>query len=114
LITETGREKALLSVDYSRYGAFPVKGSLRVICDRHLRRAKRPLPAGVLLMSWFLRPGEEQHLAFYTGEGTIIHAHNAIGKCIEHEYDAKYVRLTRGLFVIPGVTGYDEEDLWPF
>ena len=72
-------------VDVVGYGRTPNAGELQRTLDAQpvLRRVEDIAdrqPADILLMRFATDP---QHLAIFTGN-TIIHAHEASGKCVEH------------------------------
>lgn len=57
-------------------------------------------PAGSLLLLGSVNA--EHHLAIATGEGTMIHACNKMGKVVEHGYDRKWRRITSEVYIWRG------------
>ncbi len=78
-----------LGVDFNEwpgYGRVPCNGLLQAVMDAQpcLEVVSSKQPGDILMM----RVGREpQHLAVYTGDNTIIHAYEAVGKVCEHRLD---------------------------
>jgi NlpC/P60 family putative phage cell wall peptidase len=103
LVIGVARELGMFDVEYQDYGRIPYQGLLPAICDRHLVRCESLQPACVLVMSFLLQPGSEQHLAILTDTGTIVHAYESAGACVEHQYSVSWQRRTRIIYRYPGV-----------
>lgn len=103
LVIGVARELGIFDVEYQDYGRIPHKGLLPSICDRHLIRCEVPAPGSVLVMSFLLDAGAEQHLAILTDAGTIVHAYESVGACVEHHYSLAWQRRTRIVYRFPGV-----------
>jgi NlpC/P60 family putative phage cell wall peptidase len=103
LIMGVGENTGVLHVDYRGYGQLPHKGMLRKICDSHLVPIEEVEAGAVLLMGFSDDPAQEQHLAIYTGHGTIIHSYESVGTCTEHRYSDVWRSRTRQIYRFPGV-----------
>ena len=103
LVIGVGRDLGLLDVDYHDYGQIPHQGMLRRICDTHLLRIDDLEPGAILLMGFVIGPSQEQHLAIYTENGTIVHAYAHAGACVEHRYSSAWRTRTRQIYRYAGV-----------
>ena len=57
----------------------------------------------------WLAPGNHpQHVAFYCGDGLMIHSHQGPGKVVETGYDLKWRKRLRGVFRWRGLTRKEE------
>jgi len=78
----------------TNYPRTPYKGLLEQTLDAQpcLVRADDMRPGDVLLMRFGREP---QHVAIYTGS-TVIHAYEAVSRCVEHAIDAEWLsRIVR-------------------
>jgi cell wall-associated NlpC family hydrolase len=66
--------------NYRKYG---LGGEIIEVLSKHCYEVKKPFKyqAGDILL---FSKGSSQHLAIYTDKDTIIHAHNFVGKVVEH------------------------------
>lgn len=103
LVLGVGRALGLVDFDYHDYSASPHRGMLRGICDQRFLRLDDVEPGCILLMSFVADPAQEQHLAIFTGEGSIVHAYAHAGACVEHRYSNAWSARTRQVYRYAGV-----------
>jgi len=101
LIIGVGRECGLLdlNMNYDGYARSPEHGYLEPICNKELFRTTKDYPeAGdILLLTWG-NMQHPQHLAIFTGEGSIVHSYAVVKKCVEHPFHQKFMGKTRGIY----------------
>lgn len=80
------------------YGRQPFAGQLQAKLDQYLEQTNELTPGCVLLIKFPGTPA--MHVGIYTGN-SIIHAYSQVGKCVEHDYDATWQKLTVGYYQWP-------------
>lgn len=94
-----------LGMDFNEwpgYGRVPNNGLLQAVMDAQpcLEVVSSKQPGDILMM----RVGREpQHLAVYTGDDTIIHAYEAVGKVCEHRLDSVWAKRIIRIYRFKGV-----------
>jgi cell wall-associated NlpC family hydrolase len=90
VVVHVARARNHTHQDAAGYARTPAPGLLEAGLAGQVCLYRVPLvnmqPGDVLLMRFSREP---QHLAVFTGEG-IIHAYQAIGRCVEHRLDDKW------------------------
>lgn len=99
LIVGVAQALGLSSFDYKGYSREPLGGMLQKILDDHLDRVEDMQPGDVLLMKFLHEP---QHLGFCAGE-TVIHSYEAVGKCIEHRLDERWLGRIVAVYRFRGI-----------
>ncbi|HVT35708.1 MAG TPA: NlpC/P60 family protein [Nevskiaceae bacterium] len=102
LVIGVARELALVAPDFDvpPYGREPLNGLLL----NGLRGQLVPCaeqPGAVALVRWYREP---QHVGILTADGTMVHAWDSAGACVEHRYSAPWRKRTVAYFALPGVT----------
>jgi len=64
---------------------------------------KIPLTAGALILIQWPHAEYPSHAAIYTGT-SMIHALESAGYVVEHGYREPWLRMTRSIWTVPGVT----------
>lgn len=82
------------------YGRRPNARLLKYVAS-HCKKAAKPV-AGCVAFFRFDHETHPQHFAIYTGP-TIIHAHQPMGRVVEHAYRGAWVRWTHSMWLLPGV-----------
>lgn len=96
LVLGVAHELYLTDWDYRNY-------SRQVDCDvlrRYIEQfcdpvVGEPEPGDLLLLAISKLP---QHVALYAGNGQMIHAHEGVGKVVEHRFDECWQRRLRGVY----------------
>ena len=91
------REAGHPVADSATYGRVPANGVFVKAVESHCRRiAIAEIQHGDFMM--FAFRGEPQHIAIYTGDATIIHAYQSVGKVVEHDFDGIWRDRLRGCY----------------
>jgi cell wall-associated NlpC family hydrolase len=95
------RELGLIdeTVDEPGYGRVPRGGLLGRALGQHCEPIAAPTPGGLVLMRWRREP---MHVAI-VGDGTLLHSYEAVGRVVEHGFDAQWRGRVVQAFWIPGV-----------
>lgn len=90
-------------IDITDYPRDPATQKMVDILDRHLDKIpfEKALPGDVLLLAWAQNP---QHLAIFTGIGTIIHAHEDARRVVETRLTKELIRCIRGTYRFRGIS----------
>lgn len=86
--------------DVRSYGRRP-NVDLETLTSQYCVALDKAEPACILLMGW-KSADPPSHVAIYTGS-TLIHSYQAAGGVVEHIYAARWVRMTRSIWRLPGV-----------
>lgn len=77
------KDIGFLDYDSKNYRKYGLGGEIIGVLSKYCYEVDKPFnykPGDILLFS----KGASQHLALYTDKSTIIHAHNFVGKVVEH------------------------------
>lgn len=96
LVYGVARVLNLTDVELPAYAPEPFGDSLLNGLKEHLVMVPKSeyTTADILLFKFAKLP---QHVAIYTGD-TLIHAYSNVGKCVEHQFDARWKRMHYGTF----------------
>lgn len=91
----TGRDMGIVDPSVMvPYGRSPDGRLLPAILNANMHRVRKLQPGDVLLFKFVKEP---QHVGVYTGRN-IIHAYSRVGKCVEHIYDARWIKRLVGAY----------------
>jgi cell wall-associated NlpC family hydrolase len=90
---------AEIPIDYARR---PKDGTLLSYTTRYCQRLKR-VEHGALVLMQFPKISTPSHVALYTKDGTIIHAHSVTRRVCEVGFRAQWERDFHSTWRLPGV-----------
>lgn len=92
----------LISPDFDTgiYGRMPANDMLQARISQHCTPLEVARAGSLVVIRW---SKEASHVALCLGE-TIIHAHERMGKVIEHGYRGRWIRMTASVWALPGLT----------
>jgi cell wall-associated NlpC family hydrolase len=85
--------------EVANYGRVP-SGELLQRLQAHCTQLPKAVPGSLILIAWTRTAA---HVAICAGE-TMIHAHESVGRVVEHGYRGRWLRLTHSVWALPGVT----------
>ena len=93
----------LTSHDVKGYSQQPHHGLLQQsLCDAGFTKMRLDqLETGDCMLMRF--GSEPQHLAVYTGEGTMVHSYSKVGKVVEHNLNDVWKQRITAVYQFPGL-----------